>query len=141
MKTIFENNLISADEVKELVGIDASLITDDANPSNKVERFIYQAQSIIAGYVLRNYKRNAVLMYQKALNEEQKAHFRMAIALEVKYIMYHGDMGNEAVSETEGDMISKNVINELAFCGNMVSSKLGGNGGIIDFYHYEMMGR
>lgn len=141
MASIFENNVVSADEVKEMIGIDPALINDDGNPSNKVERLIYQAQQTICAYVLRNYKRNAVRMYQTLLSEEEKAHFKMAVALQVKYIMYNGDRGNEPISETEANMLSKNVLNELAFCRDMVSSKLGGNGGLMDFYWYEMSGR
>lgn len=141
MASLFNQLVITADEIKELIGLDPALVNDDANPSNKVERLIYQAQSSISAFVLRNYKRNAVQMYNQILNEEEREHFKMAVALQVKYIMYHGDMGNESVSETEGDMLSKNVLNELAFCRDMVSSKLGGNGGLLNYYFNEMTGR
>ena len=141
MASIFENLVITADEIKELVGIDPSMIVDDANPSNKVERLIYQAQETITAYCLRNYKRNAVRMYEKLFNDEEKAHFKMAVALQVKYIMYNGDRGNESARENEADMISQNVLNELAHCRNLVSNKLGGNGGLLDWYFYEMSGR
>lgn len=141
MASIFDKNVISADEVIELVGINPAMIVDDANPSNKVERFIYQAQSSISSYVLRNYKRNAVRMYEKVLNEEQKQHFKMAVALQVKYIMYHGDMGNESIADSQAHILSNNVLNELAFCGDMISSKIRGQGNLLDIYFYEMSGR
>lgn len=140
MSSLFQNLIITADEVKELVGIDPTMIMDDANPSNKVERFIYQAQETINSYILRNYKRNAVKMYYTYLNEEEREHFKMAIAYQVKFIIYHGDNGNEPISESEAEMISKNVINELSHCKSLVSSHLG-NRSIMDFYFYEMGGR
>lgn len=141
MSSLFKDLVVSKDEVIQLVGIDPSLIADDSNPSNKVERLIYQAQETINSYCLRNYKRNAVRMYHSLFNEEEKEHFKMAVALMVKYIMYNGDRGNEPISETEANMISKNVLNELSHCRNLVSSKLSGTFNFLDWYFYEMAGR
>ena len=68
---LFENNLITKEEIKVLIGLDLDTIRDDANPSNKAERFIYEAQTILSSFVRRNYKNDLEKWYHAYCNDSE----------------------------------------------------------------------
>lgn len=145
MATFF-NNLITKDEVLLLTGIDLSNLQEDANPSNKEDRLIYKAQSQLCAYIARNYKNNAIIWYNNRLTNEQREHFKMAIALQVEYLVNNGDIGNDSLAydtsssvvKVNARKISPNAIDELSFCGRLCATNFTRMGYISDFMEMEL---
>lgn len=145
---MFENNLISKDEVLELTGIDLSNLQDDGNPSNKEYRLIYKAQSQLCSYIQRNYKKNAYIWYNKYLTNEQRKHFKYAIAYQVEYLVLNGDIGNDSLAydtnasviKVNARKISPNAIDELGFCGKLCTTNFTKGQGLSEFLEVELFG-
>jgi hypothetical protein len=145
---LFNKNLIKPEEVKVLVGIDLGTLNDDSNPSNKAERLIYQAQSQLCAYITRNYKNDAIIWYHKRLNHDQREHFKMAIALQVLYLVQNGDIGNDSLAfDTSASVIkvnarkvSPNAIDELGFCGRLATNNIANRNSIQEFLDVELYG-
>jgi len=140
------NLIVTPSEFLTESGIDLNNLVDDNNPSNKKERFLTMCQEILCGYIYKNFKRDAIIYYNKYMSDTEKEHFRLAIIRQGEYIITNGNIGNQSgVSEDvtsiadrvklQGAKISPNAIDELAMAGNMSSSKLRGNGNnISDVY-------
>lgn len=122
---LFDKNLVSYDEVLVLTGVDLKTIQDDANPSNKVERFIYEAQTTLASFLMRNYKNDLYIWYNHYLNDEQREHIKMAIALQCKYMVLNGNIGEDSLEERpNARKVSPNAIDELGYCRGLCVNTL-----------------
>lgn len=133
IEELFKDNVVSPEEVKVIGGFDLSTINDDDNPSNKEERMIYKAQSIVCGFIYRYFKRNALLIYKTSMSENEQYHFKMAIIKQIIYMINAGDIASiSSLSYSHNDIASKklsdNVLDELAQAHNLTSTKIGGNG-------------
>ena len=149
MSGIFSNNLITKDEVKVLIGLDLDNLQPDDNPSNSSERLIYQAQSVLYSYIKMNYGNDMLLWYHNRLNNEQRNHVKMAIAYQVKYIFFNGDMSIDSLAynnsasiiKNNARMVCPNSIMELSFCGNLVRAKVQKTNMLGQFMETELFGR
>ena len=148
MSGIFSNNLITKDEVKVLTGLDLDNIQFDDNPSNRAERLIYQAQSTLYSYIKENYKNDLYIWYRKYSSEEKRNHIKMAIAYQVKYLIFNGDIGNDSelydspksMVKINARKVSSNAISELAHCGNLCSNRVQKRRLLGDFLDIELNG-
>lgn len=146
--TTFDQNLITKDEILLLTGIDLGTLQEDANPSNREERFINKAQSQLCAYIQRNYKNNALLWYRNRLTQEQRYHFKKAIAYQVEYLLLNGDIGNDSLAydtsasvvKVNARKISPNAIDELGFCGRLCTSNFTKRGWVGEFMDIELFG-
>ena len=125
----FIDNLVSPEDVKLLSGIDLDNLTDDENPSNKKERFIYEAQSAVCGRLQRYYKVNAI-QKMSSMTENELFHFKLAIVNECKYFREHGRVQYDPQGKNGVKTIPDAVYNELSQA-NLTTGKLSGDGSIL----------
>lgn len=126
----FSYNLITKDEVLLLTGIDLDTLVDDANPSNKCERFIYERQIELFSFIYKNYKNDPYLFYRKRATPEQKDHIKKAIAYQCVYVYFNGDIANDSVKASEkssnGEFnrlrISQKAYDELTYCRELIEN-------------------
>ena len=113
---LFNKNLITPEEVKVLVGIDLGTLNDDANPSNKEQRYIYDCQNTLFSFIYRNYKNDPFVYFQK-VGLEEREHIKMAIAYQVSYTFLNGDVANDATMISEnlkiGNFNKKNITKSI----------------------------
>ena len=146
---LFENNLITKEEVKVLIGLDLDTIRDDANPSNKAERFIYEAQTILSSFVRRNYKNDLEKWYYNFCNQSERQHIKMAIAKQVEYQVLNGKIGNDVANFDNRASFDKNLalvispyaIMELGEIRRLTSTAFNDRGILSDYLALELFGR
>lgn len=146
---LFENNLITKEEVKVLIGLDLDTIRDDANPSNKAERFIYEAQTILSSFVRRNYKNDLEKWYHSYCNNNERQHIKMAIAKQVEYQVLNGKIGNDVANFDNRASFDKNLalvispyaIMELGEIRRLTTTAFNDRGILSDYLATELFGR
>ena len=146
---LFENNLITKEEVKVLIGLDLDTIRDDANPSNKAERFIYEAQTILSSFVRRNYKNDLEKWYHAYCNNNERQHIKMAIAKQVEYQVLNGKIGNDVANFDNRASFDKNLalvispyaIMELGEIRRLTTTAFNDRGILSDYLATELFGR
>jgi len=141
--------LLTPEELKMLSGRDFTIeIMDDDNPSNKVERYIYEQQSILVSYVAKNYRRD-VYKYYARFDEIEKFHIKKAIALQCVYTIKTGNIGMDAgfgiYTQSQEKAYARAIcplaINELSQVKSLVSSKLNSRSWLKSFLEVELNGR
>ena len=146
---LFENNLITKEEIKVLTGLDLDTIRDDANPSNKAERFIYEAQTILSSFVRRNYKNDLEKWYRNFCNQSERQHIKMAIAKQVEYQVLNGKIGNDVSNFDNRASFDKNLaliispyaIMELGEIRRLTTTAFNDRGILSDYLALELFGR
>lgn len=146
---LFENNLITKEEIKILIGLDLDTIRDDANPSNKAERFIYEAQTILSSFVRRNYKNDLEKWYHHYCNQTERQHIKMAIAKQVEYQVLNGKIGNDVANFDNRASFDKNLalvispyaIMELGEIRRLTTTAFNDRGILSDYLALELFGR
>lgn len=92
---VFEDLLVSKDEVLVYAGLDLADTRNDDNPSNKVERLIYKAQSQLFAFINANYHRDLYKLYHYQFSARDREHVKIAISLQCEYIIENGNLGTD----------------------------------------------
>ena len=144
----FDNNLITREEVLEITGINPENIQDDDNPSNKVERLIAKAQDMLIAYVGKNYRNDLVRWYHNKMSSDERTRVKIAIALQVEYIILNGDIGSESlmyynsrnITKNGAIKISPNAIDQLSLIKKLCQNNISKSNAIADFLEIELHG-
>ena len=99
-------------------------------------------------FIKMNYGNDMLLWYHNRLNNEQRNHVKMAIAYQVKYLIFNGDIGNDSelydspksMVKINARKVSSNALSELAHCGNLCSNRVQKRRLLGDFLDIELNG-
>lgn len=118
---------VTVDDVQTEKGIDLRAeLNDDANSSDKAERFIKTIEDRIETYIASHFYRNVRREFA-CFSDFQKEHFKKAILEQIEYVLENGDLGTLSGIEDgreianrktyEKIVISPYARDELRVCG------------------------
>lgn len=96
-------NIVSKDEYLDYTGTDLSKELNQgssANPSNRVNAFIFRCQERIRAYLRANYAFDLMDGYQR-LNKKQVEEVKLAVMEQITYTLRNGDISSDSGYDPE----------------------------------------
>ena len=123
-----QTKYITPDEFTEYFGINLyAELEDDANPSDKVLRFLKRIENRMESFIDAKFNRNINMLYPE-FTDYQKEHYKLALLEQAIYVFKNGDISTDSgydpeegekssIGKLQEKVIAPNAKNELILCG------------------------